>query len=397
MIVTVPRRDLLAACALARKVGIALRIRVPAEGGALLLETSDIPRAVHLRQRVEAQIERPLSAGGIVVDSTDLHKIARAWAAYTFLRLEALDAQPDAPEPRGVLRVTAGKAHADIVLRDPDAPASPSDPPEHDDTLIGRVNLDALGEALRVAGRAAKDAARGALCSVLLEPRQKAGEPVLRAIATDGHCLAYAYAPWTPESGDAGRGWLLSPAAIAVLSAFSGSSGNVELRGDPAGAVLQCTTDSGSVLTLDSVRGDGTADNFVDYTGIVPSLAHTPARVTVRREPLLTAAKACAAFAEGQGCAKLELDSAGAGIRVRLDRDGTRDGAQEHLEDPIGVTLDDWPAGLRIGCNPSLLAALLEITRADEVTLHFADSLSPIVWRLDDSGGMAVLMPMRLE
>ena len=166
------------------------------------------------------------------------------------------------------------------------------------------------------------------------------------------------------------------------------------MHGGPEGAVLRCVANSGAVLTLDVLRSPGSAAGFPDYDQLVPDLGSNPTRVTVERVPLLVAATACATFAEGPGgCARLEADAGGSGIRFRLNREG----AQEHLEDPIEAQLGDWPASFVIGCNPRLLAALLEITRLDTITLRFAEDLSPITWCLDAQGGTALLMPMRLD
>ena len=381
MICIVPRRDLLLALTQARRVSNLVRLE--AQGSSLMVQarSSDLC----LTTQVTATVETP---GSVVADCKDLHGICRAWPMHAFVRLETTEER---------IRVTAGEASpasAELCAGDVDRLAPVLDADSWG--LVGHCAEGCLSEILRVAAVACRDATRAAICFVLLEARQETleSETTLRATTTDGTRLAYAQ---TLVSENTVQGsWLISPLAASLLDVLGAHAvslsvarekGQEEGREGPIPSTLLRATTSTATLTMRVSAGT----DFPDSSQVVPPES-TPKRASIDREALRAAASACAIFSAGTVNKTTVMEAFEGGLRLRTNREGEG----EHMEDPVAADLHDWPESLRLGVNAKMLAELLTITRGDRVTLCFADTLSPIRWALDDAGGVALIMPVRL-
>ncbi|WP_041794197.1 DNA polymerase III subunit beta [Pararhodospirillum photometricum] len=217
------------------------------------------------------------------------------------------------------------------------------------------------------------------LNGIFLHATEAAGQPVLRAVATDGHRLACVEIP-LPE-GAAGM-----PAVIVPRKTVT------ELRKlvEETGMVVNVSLSEHKIrfafddVCLISKLIDG---KFPDYERVIPT--DNDKILEVARQPFAQATDRVAAISTEKSRAIKVAVAAGT---LTLSASSPEAGsAVEEIEASYGAT------PLEIGFNARYLLDILDQVKGDAVRLHLADSSSPTVLRdAADASAVYVLMPMRV-
>lgn len=226
----------------------------------------------------------------------------------------------------------------------------------------------------------ATDDVRYGLNGAHLEQATVDGVEVLRMVATDGHRLSAAEAPFEGEIGITPR-MLVPRKALAVIRKLL--EGDEELVEVSFGEGAIRLSRPNQVFWFRMLDGE-----FPDYEAVVPSENKHAATIqradlasTLKRVGILVQDRARAVrFAFGE--TELEIDM------HNVDRGEVRESVVIELEgEPITV-----------GFNPRYLQDILGVIAGDRVVLELAHPLAPCLVRDPDaSDAFFVVMPMRLD
>lgn len=266
--------------------------------------------------------------------------------------------------------ITAGRSQFAVrPMAADDYPRLPSPAPN-------AVTLPAaeFGEALRQVVRAASsDEARPILTGVLLAAEGDA----LRLVATDSYRLAVRdLVGHSILSAD--QKVLIPSRALQELQRLLGGSGDLTLRLGEREATFEVGT---TRLTTRLIEGE-----FPNYRQLIP--ASYPNKMTVARDALLDAVRRVKILAKDATPVRLQISADGLKLSAVAQDVG-------NVEDELDATSEG--AELTVAFNPDYLAAGIDATGSDEITLETLDALKPAVVRgAGKPDFLYLLMPVRV-
>ncbi len=331
--------------------GLALRL----SGDHLQVTGTDLSLTVSVRTSVTGDRD-----GMVVIPSRLLTEIVKA------LPSGAVTVESDDNEVR------IGSGRSKFAVRTIPAAEFPQlpEPPS------GSMSLDAatLADALRqVVAAASNDEQRPVLTGVLMAAENDG----LRLVATDSYRLAVRDLPGVAVLAD-GQSVLVPSLALKELARLLAGADSVTIRlGD-----TDVSFEVGNVrLTSQLLDGD-----FPNYKGLIPQ-SH-PNRLTVGREAINEALRRVRLLAKDHQAIRLAI---------------TDDSVELVATSPdVGEAREEVDArhdgdALTVAFNPEYLAAGIEVTGGDEITLETIDALKPAIIRGSDNPEfLYLLMPIRV-
>lgn len=208
------------------------------------------------------------------------------------------------------------------------------------------------------------------------------GEPILRAVATDGHRMA------TRDIGDLPVAFAIPGVIVprkAVAEIFKMAEAMPASEMDFAVSKTRLTVTSGG-MRLTTKLIDGT---FPDYNRVIP--VGNPNKATLFRESLMQAVERVATVIEGNTRA-IRFRFADGAVTVSATSPDCGD-----AEEAVDCTLEGDP--VEIGFNGRYVIQMLEKVKADRIEIQLADGGAPALMRglsAESEGHTLVLMPMRV-
>jgi DNA polymerase-3 subunit beta len=227
----------------------------------------------------------------------------------------------------------------------------------------------------------ATDDVRYGLNGAHLEEVTTAGQRRLRMVATDGHRLSAAEAPFEGQLALTPR-MLVPRKALAVMRRLlEGDDAMVEI-GFGEGAIRLSRPEQTFWFRL--LDGE-----FPDYHAVVPT--ENKHRIVMRRDELGSALKRVGILVQDRARAVKFAFKAEGELEIEVqnvDRGEVREVVPIELEG----------SAITVGFNARYLAEVLGALRGDRVTLELAHPLAPCLVRdPDDDLAFFVIMPMRLD
>ncbi len=336
-----------------------------AEGGELCLVATDMD--VEITEAIAAQIE---SAGRITVPAHTLHDIVRKLPDGSQVEFSLNHDAPTLLVRSGRSRFTLGILPAEDfpVLSSGDLPAQ---------FVMNAGDLKALIERTRFA--ISTEETRYYLNGIYLHTTQGDDNPMLRAVATDGHRLARVEVP-APVGAEQMPGIILPRKTVGeVFKLLEDDTAPVKI----ALSKTKVRFAVGSAV-LTSKLIDGT---FPDYERVIPS--GNTRKMQVARKTLADATDRVATIATDKTRAiKLKLSADALELSVTSPDAGS---ATEEVE-----VVYQAPA-MEIGFNSRYLLDIAQQIGGEVMEFSLADSASPAVLRdANDPSALYVLMPMRV-
>lgn len=344
-------------------IPILSNVKLAADGGALSLTATDMD--IDIVETTEAQV---VSDGETTAPAHTLYDIVRRLPEGSQVELETSGE---------TLALKSGRSKFSLpCLPTEDFPAtSDADLPHSFD--LAAADLRALIDRTHFA--ISTEETRYYLNGIYLHAAESDGEPVLRAVATDGHRLARVE---TPQPSGAGE----MPGVIVPRKTVA------ELRKliDETGATVSISLSDTRIrfafdkAILSSKLIDGT---FPDYQRVIPQ--DNDKRMTVDRKSLVNAAGRVSAIStEKSRAIKLEVSPSNLVLSATSPDNGS---ATEEVE----VGYESSP--IEIGFNSRYMLDILDQVKGEEASFLMSDASSPtIVSDSGDSSALYVLMPMRV-
>lgn len=348
-------------------IPILSNVLIEAEGsGRLRLTATDLD--LQVVESVEAKVDTP---GAITVPAHTLFDISRKLPDGSEVGLNAAE---------GKMQVLAGRARFNLqtlprddfpMIAEGDLPTSFSLPAASLIEVIDKTRFAISTEEMRYF-------LNGIFLHVTSDP-----EPVLKAVATDGHRLARVTLP-QPEGAADMPDIIVPRKCVAELRKLLDEADG-DVRIDLSASKIRFTfpeASGGAVLTSKLI--DAT---FPDYSRVIPTgndklLKLDPASFAQGVDRVATIAT------EKTRAVKMALDTDRITLSVTSPENGTA--AEE-------VPGDYKADGFEIGFNARYLLDILAEIDGDMVELHLADAGSPTLIRENDkSSALYVLMPMRV-
>ncbi len=213
-----------------------------------------------------------------------------------------------------------------------------------------------------------------------MEERTVNGKRVLRMVATDGHRLSAAEAPFEGEVALAPRMLVPRKALNVLRKLFEGDDQSVELSFGEGAIRLQRPGHTFWFRLLDG--------EFPDYEAVVPKEGKH--RITVGRDELAAALKRVAIVVQDRARAvKFAFKDGELEIQVQnLDRGEVTETLQVEMEGEAVVA----------GFNVRYLQEILSVVQGSSIRLEMAHPLAPCLVRdLEHDDCFFVVMPMRLD
>lgn len=341
----------------------------PADGDqpAVLRATATDTEVAYIGD-VEATVE---SAGQLAVDATSLFQIVRALPEATVRLTSARGNRLEIRSGRASFKLPGAAAE--------DYPALPAFDARSSATL-SEADLARLVE--RTHFSVAQDDLRYGLNGVHLEEVQSQEGPRLRFVATDGHRLSAAEAPFEGELEITSRTLVPRKALAVIRKLLEGGDGNVEVSFGE-GAIHLSTREGAERFWFRLLDGE-----FPEYQAVVPKESRY--RVAIRRSELGSALRRvmilvqdrtrAVRFAFGVDALHIDLQNADRG----------------EVAEEVPVELEGEP--VEVGFNPRYLQDVLSVLDGDRVILELAHPLAACLLRdPDDESAFFVIMPMRLD
>lgn len=315
---------------------------------------------------VEANVRQD---GELAVDAAGLFQIIRALP-------EAVVHLTSAEGPR--LHIVSGRSTFNLVgVAAADYPALPPFS-QHASVTLAEADLRRLVEQTQFS--VASEDVRWGLNGAHLEEVTVQGERRVRFVATDGHRLALAEAPFQGDFGLRGR-MLVPRKALGVLrKLLEGEAASVSLDFGDGSLQLRLDRETFWFRLLDG--------EFPDYKAVIPS-SHRH-RATLRRSDLASTLRRVGILASDRSRpVKFAFREDELEVNVRnVDRGEVRE--------TVPVELDG--AAIEVGFNARYLQEILGVIAGDRVVLEFAAPLAPCLVRdADTDDCQFVVMPMRLD
>jgi DNA polymerase-3 subunit beta len=242
---------------------------------------------------------------------------------------------------------------------------------------VGASDLKRLIEKTRFA--ISTEETRYYLNGIYLHPASQAGQPTLRAVATDGHRLAQAELA-LPAGAEGMPGIILPRKTVHELARLIESSEatvGMSVSATKARFVI-------GTVTLTTKLIDGT---FPDYARVIPKANDKVLKV--RNGEFVAAVDRVSTIATERGRAvKLNLGDGKLLLSVNNPEGGS-------ATEEIAADYDAGP--LEIGFNARYLLDIAQQIESDTADFLLADAGSPTVVKDEsDAGALYVLMPMRV-
>lgn len=363
---TLERSDALAA--LARVTGVVYRnssvpilnnVLIETEGGTIKLRATDLD--MEAVTSCPATIE---TAGIVTVNAGKLKEVVSAAAAGSEISFE-LDASDD---PRMIVK--SGRSRFKMPVIAPDQfPSFPDQTWAAEFEIAGPELSDLFSS---VAGYASTEVTRYYLCGVYLH----AFDGKLRAVATNGHCLAVKDSK-LPAKAKAMTGVIIPSKTIAEAVKIANETGDAVTVSVAANAVA---FQSGANRIVSKVI----EGNFPDYMRVVSFTTSNAA--TVESGHLVDAVRRASIAADGKS-RQVILDFQEGRLEVSARGQGE---AMDEIE--CDLTGDQT----RFGFNAAYVSQCASSTDG-AVEIEFSDDASPTRWRATgDTSFFVVITPMRL-
>lgn len=317
---------------------------------------------------IAANVEKP---GDIAVDATSLFQIVRALPDPT-VRLTAAKGNR--------LEIRSGRASFKLPgFAADDYPALPAFDARSAAVLTER-DLGRLVDRTHFA--VAQDDLRYGLNGVHLEQAQTEQGPRLRFVATDGHRLSGAEAPFEGELVITPRSLVPRKALAVIRKLLEGGDGAVEVSFGE-GAIHLATREGAERFWFRLLDGE-----FPEYQAVVPKESRY--RVAIRRSELASALRRVLILVQDRTRA---VRFAFGADELRIDLQNADRG---EVAEEVPVELEGEP--VEVGFNPRYLQDVLSVLEGDRVVLELAHPLAACLLRdPDDESAFFVVMPMRLD
>lgn len=206
------------------------------------------------------------------------------------------------------------------------------------------------------------------------------GEPLLRAVATDGHRLSYAQTPFEGEFGMPARMLIPRKALGEMRKLTKRDDEELELSFGESAALLTTSSERFYFRLIDG--------EFPDYRQVVPTSWQR--RGVVVKDLLVSALKRVAVLAQDRGRpVRFSFDP----TAVTVSASHTDLGEAREV---VPLELEGEP--LDIGFNIRYFQEVLQAVHGDRVVIELGDALSPALIRSPErDDGLVIVMPMRLD
>ncbi|HEX8381755.1 MAG TPA: DNA polymerase III subunit beta [Sphingomonas sp.] len=344
-------------------IPILSNVLLDAQEGTLRMMATDLD--LQINESVAAAVDQP---GAITVSAHTLFDIARKLPEGSQVQLAAAD---------GRMTIVAGRARFSLgtlprddfpVIAEGELPTKFELPAETLKQVIDKTRFAISTEETRYY-----------LNGIFLHVSEDAGQPVLKAAATDGHRLARVTMP-RPEGSDGMPDVIVPRKCVAELRKLLDEvDGSVGVSLSPT----KIRFDLGQAV-LTSKLIDGT---FPDYSRVIPTgndkiLRLDPQSLKESVDRVATIAT------EKTRAVKMALDRDKVTLSVTSPENGTA--AEE-------VPGDYTATAFEIGFNSRYLLDILGQIDGDTVEVHLNDAAAPTLIRENDkSAALYVLMPMRV-
>ena len=204
-------------------------------------------------------------------------------------------------------------------------------------------------------------------------------EPMLAAVATDGHRLAKVEIPM-PEGAASMPGIIIPRKTVGELhKLLDGSDETVAISLSDSKIEFRIGQ---TIVTSKLIDG-----NYPDYDRVIPK--NNDNVMTVETKPLTKAVDRVSTVANDRGRAiKLALEKGALTLEVNNPDSG-------HAEEELIVDYDS--VNLEIGFNAKYMLDVLNQLEGENVDFLFAESIDPVLVKdQGDEGTIYVLMPMRV-
>ncbi|WP_375403239.1 DNA polymerase III subunit beta [uncultured Sphingomonas sp.] len=344
-------------------IPILSNVMLDARDGLLRMTATDLD--LQINESVTADVDQP---GAITVSAHTLFDIARKLPEGSQVQLAAAD---------GRMTIIAGRARFSLgtlprddfpVIAEGELPTKFELPAETLKQIIDKTRFAISTEETRYY-----------LNGIFLHISEDAGQPVLKAAATDGHRLARVTMP-RPDGSDGMPDVIVPRKCVAELRKLLDEvDGAVGMSLSPT----KIRFDLGQAV-LTSKLIDGT---FPDYSRVIPTgndkiLRLDPQALKESVDRVATIAT------EKTRAVKMALDRDKVTLSVTSPENGTA--AEE-------VPGDYASSSFEIGFNSRYLLDILGQIDGDTVEVHLNDAAAPTLIRENDkSSALYVLMPMRV-
>jgi DNA polymerase III subunit beta len=346
-------------------IPILANVKIEAHDGAIEFSATDMELAV-----VDKIAANVVQSGAFTVPAHMLYDIARKLP-------EDGDVQLTEDPASNKVQVRSGKSRFSLsTLPVDDFPTlSEGDLPHS--FVLTRDECKALFEKTRIA--MANDETRYYLNGIYIHATEDDGEPVLRAVSTDGHRLARMQV--SLPSGAANMPGVIVPrkAVGEMLKLLEDAPNEVKLSLSDYKIRLVC----GDVVLVSKLI-DGT---FPDYSRVIPTGNDASLEVNA------------AEFAKAVD--RVSIISSDKARGVKLSIDATKLGLssssteQNSGEESIDATFDG--ENFDVGFNSRYLLDVLSVVEGKKLKFHLANATAPaLLSDPEDLGGLFVVMPMRV-
>jgi DNA polymerase III subunit beta len=343
---------------------ILANVLLKAADGSVDLRATDLD--IEVTEGVPAMVA---TAGTTTIPAHTLYEIVRKLADGAEVRLETEGEQ---------MLLTSGRSRFHLACLSPDSfPDLKSGSFTHEFSMPA-ASLRELIERTQFA--ISNEETRYYLNGIYLHTLDVDGQPVLRAVATDGHRMARAETE--APAGSAGMSGIIIPKKTVgeVQKLLDGADGDVGL--EVSDTKIRFTL-GGVVLLSKLIEG-----TFPDYERVTPK--HNDKAMNVDRAAFATAVDRVSTIASERGgkAVKLSVKDGQLELSVTNPDHGT---ASEEL----AVQFEQ--ESFEIGFNARYLLDIVGQIRSENAVFLFNDAGSPTLVREDgDARALYVLMPMRV-
>jgi DNA polymerase-3 subunit beta len=344
---------------------ILANVLLKAGDGRVDLRATDLD--IEVTESVPAMVSTP---GTTTVPAHTLYEIIRKLADGAEVRLES-----DGNEQ---MQLNSGRSRFHLACLSPDSfPDLKSGSFTHEFT-IAAPTLRELIERTQFA--ISNEETRYYLNGIYLHTLEVNGQPVLRAVATDGHRMARAET--AAPAGAAGMPGIIIPRKTVgeVQKLLDGAEGDVAV--EISDTKIRFTLD-GIVLLSKLIEG-----TFPDYDRVTPK--NNDKQLTVDRASFATAVDRVSTIASDRGGKAVKLNVKDGNLELSVTNPDHGTATEE-------IAVEFEPETFEIGFNARYLLDIIGQIKTDNAVFLFNDAGSPTLVKEDgDANALYVLMPMRV-
>jgi len=345
-------------------IPILTNLKLDATGENLSLNATDMD--LDIIDSVAAEIT---AAGATTAPAHTLYDIVRKLPEGAQVELDA--------DGEGFLQLSSGRSRFSLsCLPTDDFPVLSGGDLAHEFTLTV-AEVQALVDKTKFA--ISSEETRYYLNGIYVHVAERNGEPVLRAVATDGHRLASVEIP-LPDGAAGMPGVIVPRKTVGELRKLVDETTN-DIAVSLSDTKIQFSFDN-TVLTSKLI--DGT---FPDYQRVIPE--GNDKQLDVETKGFVAAVDRVSAISsEKSRAVKLSIAN---GILTLSASSAEEGSATEEIE------VDYQGDALEVGFNAAYLLDIVRQIEGSSARLLMADAASPTIFsEVDDPGALYVLMPMRV-